>query len=120
MPDMVVTDVQPHVILCPLPKYFWWEVRFIMARDSCHMTLHHGRWWSVITNVGDTVVVLDVSERTPEDVVEQLIEGSYKVWQDYFRKIDSRQKEWIDNANEVRDQLLTKGLDKADFKVERS
>lgn len=117
---MVITDVQPHIMLCPLPKGFWWEVRFIMRLNSCHMTLNQGRRWSVITAVGDTVVVLDVSGKTVDEITKKLIDGSYKVWQDYFRKVDSRQQDWIDTAREVEDQLRRKGSVRVKFEIDRA
>lgn len=117
--DWVVTDVKPHVMLCPLPERFWWEVDFIMRLNSCHMRLHHGRWWNAITHVGDTVVVLDVSEKTPDAIAKELIEGSYTVWQDWFRKVDCRQQEWIASAREVQD-VLDDDRVRTKFKIDRA
>lgn len=120
MSDWVVTDVKPHVMLCPLPDGYWWVVEFLMRLDSCHMHLNHGRWWNPVTQIGDTHVVLNVSEKSVDDIAKSLIDGSYDVWQKWFRRVDSRQQEWIATAREVEHQLQRKGPAKAKFKIDRA
>lgn len=104
--DVVITDVQPHTMLCPLPGKYWWKVVFIMRLDSCHMTLQNGRKYA---SLGETVVVLDVSDKSPQLIAGELIEGSYTVWQDWFRKVDSNHQGWVDRAADVEELLGRQG-----------
>lgn len=118
MTDTALADVHPHTVLCPLPGKLWWRIEFVMRLNDCHMTLQNGRKHA---SLGDTVVVLDVSDKSAAVIVAELIEGSYTVWQDWFRKVGSDEgKRWLQKATDVRELLDRSGGGRFKAKVNRS
>lgn len=104
---MTVTDVQPRVFMCPLPKGYWWNVRLTQRNDCAYLELRKRR------NIGPLEMgcVLDISQKSTDRVVQEIINRSYEMWQKFFHASHNKNPEWRARADEIRSRLAHPGVE---------
>lgn len=101
-PDQyVLTDLTPRVLMCPLPKGFWWEVELSPRNDAAFVRLWKRRNISHLASG----CVIDVSAKSTDELVSQVIDRSYEVWQKFVRTAHNKNDEWQRRAAELQERL---------------
>lgn len=93
-------------LMCPLPKGYRWEVLLLQKLNSAHLTLHYGRLRAV-TQLTSTCAVLDMFDKPIDDVAQQIIDRSYRLWEEYSTVPEDKQA-WKEKAAQLSDRLGTK------------